>query len=63
VHETIASHDLAGGLAKEEPDLAPDIMFGATALAEMEARFASHLVTSWSIGRSSLYSGADLSVG
>jgi hypothetical protein len=63
VHETIALHDLAGGLAKEEPDLAPDIMFGATALVELEARFATHLVTSWSVGRTSLYSGADVTVG
>jgi hypothetical protein len=62
VHETIASHDLAGGLAKEEPELAPDIMFGATALVELEAAFASHLVTRWSVGRSSLYATADVRV-
>ena len=32
VHENIAAHDLAGGLAREEPGLAPDILFGARAL-------------------------------
>jgi hypothetical protein len=38
-------------------------MFGATALVELEARFATHLVTSWSVGRSSLYSGSNVTVG
>ena len=40
VHENIAAYDLAGGLARMEPDLAADILFGARALLLLEARFA-----------------------
>jgi Iron-containing redox enzyme len=38
VHENIAAWDLAGGLAAEEPAVAPDILFGARALLQIEAR-------------------------
>jgi hypothetical protein len=54
VHENIAAWDLAGGLAAEEPDLAADILFGARALLQLEARWASHLMGSWERGESSL---------
>jgi Iron-containing redox enzyme len=54
VHENIAAYDLAGGLAGEEPELAAEIVFGAEALLELEARFASALLGSWKAGRSSL---------
>lgn len=54
VHESIAAHDLAGGLAREEPELAGDILFGAAALLELEARFARHLLGAWEDGESSL---------
>ena len=39
VHENIAAYDLAGGLARQEPELAADILFGARALLFLEDRF------------------------
>lgn len=54
VHENIAAYDLAGGLARQEPELAPDIVFGARALLLLEARFAQCLLDSWRDGESSL---------
>jgi hypothetical protein len=54
LHEAVAAHDLAGGLARCEPELAADIVFGARALMLLEARFATALVDAWSAGRSSL---------
>ena len=54
VHENVAAVDLAGGLAREEPALEPDILWGAAALIELEGRFARHLLESWETGRSSL---------
>jgi Iron-containing redox enzyme len=54
VHENIAAYDLAGGLARQEPELAPDIVFGARALLLLEARFAQRLLDSWRDGESSL---------
>jgi hypothetical protein len=54
VHETIAAWDLAGGLAREEPAVAADILFGARALLALEARWAAHLLGSWEAGESSL---------
>jgi hypothetical protein len=54
VHEAIAAWDLAGGLAREEPELAGDILFGARALLALEARWAGHLLGSWERGRTSL---------
>jgi hypothetical protein len=54
VHESIAAHDLAGGLVRQEPALARDVLWGASALAELEGRFAAHLLDSWSRGATSL---------
>lgn len=54
VHEAIAAHDLAEGLAIAEPALAGDIIFGARALLLLESRFAAGLLAAWSAGRSSL---------
>jgi tetratricopeptide (TPR) repeat protein len=54
VHENIAAFDLAGGLARSEPELADDIVFGARALLELEDRFAEHLLDSWRHGGTSL---------
>jgi hypothetical protein len=56
VHENIAAWDLAGGLAAEEPDVAADILFGARALLQLEARWANHLMDSWERGETSLRS-------
>jgi hypothetical protein len=54
VHENIAAYDLAGGLAKAEPALAADIVFGARALLYLEARFAARLLAAWEAGETSL---------
>jgi len=54
VHENIAAVDLAGGLARQLPELAGDILWGARALLFLEGRWAMHLLGSWAAGRSSL---------
>jgi len=54
VHENIAAYDLAGGLARQEPELAADIIFGARALLFLEDRLARHLLGAWEEGRTSL---------
>lgn len=53
-HQVIAATDLAAGLARDEPDLSGDILFGARALMAIEECFAGHLLRSWSEGASSL---------
>jgi hypothetical protein len=54
VHEAVAAHDVAGGLARQEPELAADIVFGARALVLLDARFAGELLGAWESGGSSL---------
>ena len=54
VHEAIAAVDLAGGLIRQEPALAPDVLFGALALAELDSRWGRHVLESWEAGESSL---------
>jgi hypothetical protein len=54
VHESIAIWDLADRLARSEPEVADDILFGARALLAVEARWGSHLLSAWSRGESSL---------
>jgi hypothetical protein len=54
VHEAVAAVDLAGGLARQEPALARDILWGASALVALEGRWARHLMTAWERGASSL---------
>ena len=56
VHENIAAWDLAGGLARAEPDVAADVLFGARALLAVEALWARHLMEAWEAGESSLRS-------
>jgi Iron-containing redox enzyme len=54
VHENIAAYDLAGGLARQEPALAGQILFGVSALLYTERRFAGQILDSFEAGRSSL---------
>ncbi len=54
IHESVAAVDLAGGLARQQPQVAPDILWGAAALVELDARFARHLLMAWKRGDSSL---------
>ncbi|CAI3799235.1 iron-containing redox enzyme family protein [Pseudarthrobacter sp. MM222] len=56
VHEQIAGRDLAGGLVEAEPDLLPDVLFGAAAVSCIDARFATHLMDAWEHDRTSLRS-------
>lgn len=54
VHAMLATYDLAGRLALDEPDLADDIWFGARALDVLEGIAGSHLLDRWSSGQTSL---------
>jgi hypothetical protein len=54
IHEQVAAVDLAGGLARQQPQLSPDILWGAATLVELDARLARHIVGAWERGGSSL---------
>ena len=54
VHEAIAAVDLAGGLARQEPHLTAQILWGARALVLVEADWSRHLVGAFEDGRTSL---------
>jgi hypothetical protein len=54
VHEAIAAVDLAGGLAHQDEALGADILWGARALAHLDARWATHVLDCWGEGRTSL---------
>ncbi|XHM11933.1 iron-containing redox enzyme family protein [Leifsonia sp. T36S-04] len=54
VHEQIAGRDLAGGLAEQQPELLPDIVFGATACLYVDGLAGLHMLESFEAGRSSL---------
>jgi hypothetical protein len=54
VHENIAAVDLAGGLIRHEPELAPDVLWGARALMALEGRWSQALLAAWADGRPSL---------
>ena len=60
VHESIAAVDLAGGLIRQEPALAADVLFGAAALAELDGRWARWVLERWASGDSSLRAPAAL---
>ena len=63
VHENIAAYDLAGGLARQEPELAGDILFGARCLLYTEARFVDHILDAWERDESSLLHPASVQAG
>ena len=54
VHENIAAVDLAGGLARQEPELAPQIVWGARALVALDRLWADHVLGAWEDDRCSL---------
>jgi hypothetical protein len=56
VHENIAAVDLAGGLARQDPSVAADILWGASTLSHLDARWAAHVLNAWERGESSLLS-------
>jgi hypothetical protein len=39
---------------RRQPGLCADVLWGARALVELEARWAAHLLDAWEAGRSSL---------
>ncbi len=53
-HERVAAWDLADDLAAAEPALAGDMLWGAAAQLELEARWDRHLLGAWERGESSL---------
>jgi hypothetical protein len=53
-HQELAAGPMAQGFGVNEPDLLPDVQFGARALVAVEGRLASHLLASWRAGRTSL---------
>ena len=57
VHEQIAGRDLAGSLAEDEPDLLPDILFGARACLVLDDLVGDHVLAAWEAGRSALRGG------
>jgi heme oxygenase-like protein len=59
VHENVAAVDLAGGLVRQEPNLCASVLWGAAALAHLDARWASHVMHRWRQGRTSLLRGLD----
>lgn len=54
VHEQIAAHDLCGALARQEPQLIPDVLFGAVACVGLDSLGAEQVLDAWSAGGSAL---------
>jgi hypothetical protein len=54
IHEAVAAVDLAGGLARQQPELTSDILWGAATLAELDGRWARRMLGAWEDGVSSL---------
>jgi Iron-containing redox enzyme len=63
VHENIAAVDLAGGLARCEPELAGQIVWGARALLAVDGAWARRLMIAWEDGKSSLRAPVNAPVG
>jgi heme oxygenase-like protein len=57
VHDMIATYDLAGMFAQQEPGLASEVVFGARALSLIEDRWAEGVLAAWTAGASSLLTG------
>ena len=47
IHEHLAARDICGTLADDEPDQAAEILFGAFACLDVEARFATAMLGAW----------------
>ena len=62
VHESVAAVDLAGGLAKQDPKLGADVLWGAKALLAIDGRWARHMMEAWASDSSSLRPGARAAV-
>jgi hypothetical protein len=53
-HGLIARDRMVAGLVHAEPELAPDLLFGAAALLMLEQRFSTYLLDAWADNCSSL---------
>src|SRR5581483_3573886 len=53
-HESVAAVDLAGGLVRQDPSWAGQILWGARTLAHLGDCWAAHLLNRWGDGGSSL---------
>lgn len=47
IHEHLATRDICGTLAQDEPDQAAQILFGAFACLDLEGRFARAMFSAW----------------
>lgn len=54
VHEQIAGRDLAGELARQEPQLCHDVLFGAAACLHLDDLAGEHTLSAWAAGDSAL---------
>ena len=50
IHEHLAARDICGTLAEDAPDQAAEILFGAFACLDLEARFATAMFAAWDRG-------------
>jgi hypothetical protein len=60
IHDMIALHDLAGGLAEQDPSLAQDVVFGASAWTGIDGLFVDYVLKRFKRQESSLLPGAAL---
>ena len=51
---------MCGSLVTEEPELLPDVLFGAACSLAMDGVTAEHLLGAWDAGRSALRTRAPL---
>jgi hypothetical protein len=58
-HARLALEGMVTPMVEADPSLGPDVIFGAAALARVEARLADHILRSWADGRSSLLPGPE----
>ncbi len=59
-HSVVALDHLVGGMLDDDPACGTEICFGALALARVEAAFSSHVMQSFSAGRSSLLAAPEV---
>ncbi|MDQ1688589.1 MAG: hypothetical protein QOK42_1564 [Frankiaceae bacterium] len=53
-HSSVGAEELAGGLVEQEPELLPQVLFGAAAVSVLERHFADHVLDSFGQGETSL---------
>jgi hypothetical protein len=54
VHENVAAVDLAGGLIRQDQTMSTSVLWGANALALLDARWGGHVLSCWRDGLTSL---------